>query len=586
MDFIALEIIIDSGNSSVISQKKQHFYSKVSSLLFPEEKTCNRLGAVRATFINHYQNIYNPDTIRKAVIDRIEKAVDESGSIDLFIIDFTGNLFTNVRDPMLLSLANGVEIVCAKSHCRNFAILLPELPGSKGASMIRFSGLLKSLNDEINYGICFLSSNGQEIRFGNTWTSLVSITKEYADLVSSLMPSTIDRLSNRCVRRLGHFRNYDPKLKIGRCRYFSYYLHDCCTELEELFSDWWGNYCKNGKAILFDLRNNTPFREAILAFAERRGISCERIVDVPNDKMLADQMSSYGKVVIVLDVVDTGETLLNYSEMLSSIGIEFDNNVCVAINKGGDKSTTIGDFKVSGFIAKTSDFVEGTCPQCAIKLPFTDDAEESHVKIRSFDMLLMATKSGWVPEPTNEVPDNIGLGYKILPNFDKMMYEFGDFISYKLHIALSSGNHPEQWFIIHPDEAASSAISSRLQEYLDCKVPTIKIPREIIKEAQNNNNHWDRMVSDYQDAPWMEDIKEMSNASAIILDVFNASGSTCATISSLLVKYLRLNVFGYFCIIDYSPETENTIIGGVKKNSLYDWNNPRILIAENMSNEE
>ncbi len=192
-------------------------------------------------------------------------------------------------------------------------------------------------------------------------------------------------------------------------------------------------------------------------------------------------------------------------------------------------------------------------------------------------MLDMSKQSGYEAEPLPEVPDG-RQQYLMIPNFTGMLDEFGDWIAYKLRCLLQTQLYPEDWFIIHPDEAQSTAMVNKMQVTYDQKLTVIRIPRPLITEAQRNGNSWEKVLQKRSGAPLVQEIESVSNSSGLIVDIFWGSGSTCTSLEALL-NYFGIVPFAYLSLVDFEPNEQNSTSSGLPKYSLYQWYNPRTLLS-------
>lgn len=291
---------------------------------------------------------------------------------------------------------------------------------------------------------------------------------------------------------------------------------------------------------------------------------------------LRQKVSNLSGCILVLDAVDRGTTLAAYAEELQTIGIPVSSNVVVAINKTGAKQSKIGEFSIHGFLARQRGVVLMPCVQCKLGLPHTPESHESLVPIRSFDMLHMAHESGYEAEPLPEVPDG-RLQYQVLPDFLKMLDQFGDWIAYKFDCLLRALNCPDDLCIIHPDESQSMAVTDKIQKLLGNKYCVVKISRELIREAQANGNSWQLVFDKHPRVPLIHDLESVSNSTGLILDIFWGSGSTCVSLEALLRDF-NIVPFAYLCLVDFDPRAGNSTGSGLPKYSLYQWDNPRNLL--------
>jgi hypothetical protein len=149
-------------------------------------------------------------------------------------------------------------------------------------------------------------------------------------------------------------------------------------------------------------------------------------------------------------------------------------------------------------------------------------------------------------------------------------------LAYKIHKFLLNGNCPDDWFVVHPDQADSSALCDELQRWLDHEPAIIRVPKNCIEDAQKAGNDWTRILQQ-EPGDWVDILQKQDGKSGMILDVFNASGSTAKTLRALIRKR-DLQVFGYFALVDFDPLGGDTI-DDIPKYCLYRWCNPRQMSA-------
>lgn len=573
LQYLSLDVRFGAASIQTINPQQIKFHELVAKKLFPNAKTLSRNGSDDLSSINHRQIVYKPNEIQNIILSEFRKLADSGvNHVDFCLIDFTGNPFVSIRDPLLLALSYSIIGACEKNECKHFAILLPELPGEKSASVMQFKRLPELISED--FKVVFLANDGERFTFSSNSYSFPDIKNDYINAIDELYGNPEFRLEQKCIRRLGHFQNHYYQGDSKTCRPYSYYMYDCSSELKTLFDAWWQGTNNNYEIILFDLRNNSEFREAIVAFAEENVLRVERIIDVLDNKIDVKDLIDYGEIVLVLDVVDSGTKLKQYVEALEALGLRIAQNIAVAINKTGSKTNKIGDFKIHGFLSKPVYRLEEECIQCKLGLPFSDDRGESFMRIRSYDMHYMVNDVGWESEPKVEVP-KIGLPYPKLPIFSKMLNDYGDWIVYKMYMLLRDNNLPDSWFIIRPDEPDAMTISENLQRCTDYKITVISVPKKCINDVQSNNDKWETVLPKLKNAYWVEQIKKTTkDSSALILDIINASDSTALSLINLVTCFDR-NPFAYSCIIDYMPASSKITI---PKNSLYKWNNPRHLV--------
>jgi hypothetical protein len=471
-----------------------------------------------------------------------------------------------------LVLVDWIVVECKKGRCNSFVVLLPGLPGERGVTTRQLNNLSQLLPDS-RWDVILVAPSGETRAYSPSAHAVPNIRTQYFNLFKEAHDSADNRIKKKIVRRLGHFRTLYPREGRSKCRQYSFYLHDCAEEMGYMLSKWWEEKEGDCVGVLYDLKNNPSFRHVLRSFADARSLRAERITDVCQDPELAKELSRFGLFALVLDVLDSGTTLRQHIEDLSNLGIKLSKNVLVGINKSGHVDSACDEFRVNGFVSATREAEEEKCIQCQLGLAISDDAEDPYLKIRSYDMLSVALEHPWVSEPILEVPGHIGYGYDLIPDFTSILREHGRWLSYKIHRFLKEGNCPDDWFVVHPNEPDSSSITDSLQEWCNGALAVVRIPRPEITKTQEAGNDWDSVLSTAAEEDWVEQLNSLSDTGALIVDVFNASGSTARSLAALL-RHMKIVPFGYFCLVNFAPGRD---IGGVPNFALYDWYNPRKL---------
>jgi adenine/guanine phosphoribosyltransferase-like PRPP-binding protein len=443
------------------------------------------------------------------------------------------------------------------------------LPAKETAS-IQYFRQDKSLPKPFKFAI--ISNAGDSILIPKKGWKLSSIERRYSVLIRALEEEASKSFKSKIVRRLGHFRRAKNS---GGCRLYSYTTDNCVDELKELIREWWSAKRIKSTAIIYDSVNNPSLTEAIQSFSVSKKLFAERLDDVVSHPHLAAEASSHDPCLLVLDVIETGDTFLGHVEALKALDIKVDKEVLAAIAKGGNKQATIGGFSVTAFALKPREPGGLECAQCRLGLPLTSDDRENFWKLRSYDIWEMASKVGW--EPEQDIP-NVGDGYEIVPKFEEMLLEYGDWIAYKMEKLYTDFKHTDNFFVIHPEEGGANKVSEKLQLRFKNKLSVIKVPRPAIEMAQVANNAWQTVIDEWEEERiWIDQLNSLGEASAIITDIFNASGSTFGSLLALL-KHFEISAFCYFPVVDRDCGPD---LGGKYQNilrySLYDWYGPRVL---------
>lgn len=579
MNFLSLDIRIGELDDSPISEATVTFHIATIALLTPITTEARRVGEISTSPLPHRNQL--PGAASRILRDALKRSRIRGGArVDAVLLDFSQTLAT-VRDPLLIALAEGISQHVHVYRCTRYFLLLPSLPGRQAASIRQFERISTTLGGALQE-IVFLGLDGNGIRFAADKPVASFTAPGFASLVQKREGDAEVRLDHKCIRRLGHFRTEYVDGSSGVCRPYSYFLHNAERDLFEALVTSWGQHCADAKAIVFDLPDNQDFRNAIKAFAEQQRLPAVRLEDALGDIQARHELRSAGPTVLILDVVSSGKSLSLYAEILRAQGLQLHPNVIAAIIKGGVKRTKLGEFQIKAFVAREKIEPAPECLQCRLGLPHTFDSHEHLRHIRAFDLLQAASDLGWEREPPKEVPNNVGEAFPLLPNFGAVLQEHGNWFAYKIWLNLRQQILATDLFIIHPEEGDASALCSRLQSMFVQRPTAVAIPRGAIKVAQNSGGRWDGVIRSHETADWVARLRAISQCGeigALVLDVLNGSGSTCASLLALLQEF-RLAPSAYACLVDFDPENVNSPELKVPRVTLYEWYRPRELLAK------
>ncbi|HLP45828.1 MAG TPA: hypothetical protein VK469_07780 [Candidatus Kapabacteria bacterium] len=565
-----MDVKVGSVGKDPISYSRGKFHIEIAKLFFPQEK-CHTCHSPMYSIPLDYKDIINQtEKINSIMDDAFLEDIKLNNHCELYYIDFTSNTFDLPREPLLIHLWYKLEEYFKISENLNFVILLKSLPSFASASHKIFKTLKKNIRRN---SVIIIENSGTSIELTRNPNKTFFKKNKFKKLVNRLKKSPETRLKNKLIRRLGNFPQSNENKQ--ETRFYSYLIDNCDDELLQLLKEWWKKENLGCDAIIYDSPTLESFANAIKSFCLELKLSFYRMSDLlKNNRKLLSRASAQRKNLLILDVVGTGNTLKYYTNFLKKKNISISNNILTAINKGGSIKTFVDNFNVRGFLKVDEDPVHPIQMQKELNLPLTSDMYETYDKLRTFDFWYMAHSVGW--EQETDVPENIGLKYDIVPIFTKMLSEYGDWIAFKMEHFLKMLNHPQDIFVVHPDEAGAISVSDKLKLRYN-RLTIIKIPREFIKLAQENKNNWEVILStEVRNKDWYIELSSITNASALITDVFNASGSTFLSIYSLL-KYFRIGVFCYFPFVDRDCLCIDSQKYPVPKYSLYDWFGPRKL---------
>lgn len=571
MTYMSLDIRVGLVAIRAVSEQRVTFHGEVMKLLKPTEQV-KRIGAVNSIPIEFKTSVHSPGTLEQRLLAEVNDR-----QFRYCIIDFSANVFALVRDALLYSLANAIDKLVRGKHCPHFYILIQSLPAETSLFVEELVHVADKHKTSM-FGVSVIANNGDTLSIEAPQNKPVKTHIDgYAQLIQADSNSQ-SRIDRKCVRVVGHFPRRALGGTVERCGKYSYQYVDCQQDILSLLTQWWEKYAKDERVFLYDLRASSEFRRAAQAFSVEHNIEGRRITEAIEDKELRERIKKIGRCVLIVDAVSSGNTFVNFADRLLKVGINIHTNALAGVVKGATSPITLAErHKIHGLVYRDKEPEPIECPHCTLGLKHDVDGVDLYRRIRTFDLLWMADEAGWGVEPPEEVPPD-GKQYPTLPNFGKMIDDWGDFIGYKAFQMLRSTHLAENVFVVHPDEADSSAFAARLIPLFGDQLCLIRVPRPAITMAQDSSNDWGKVIPSLEHERWVTLLRSIQNASGIILDIFNASGGTCNSLHALL-KYFGLQACGYLCLVDFNPDGKGQHSPTIVKHSLYRWMSPRILHA-------
>lgn len=569
IDYVSYNLQLLKIGKDTISHECIEFHENVIKAMVGEEAGVKRLGARQTTPVTSVEYLYNPTALVGKVREELFEIVKVRKKIDVTLFDLSANSSTDVRDTIFVVLSE-ITKELVEYGCCNFIFLLRQIPGEAGMGLSVYKSVVEKFKDK-DLRIDFISASGSFKRLVSGKGEEVSANDGMLrEIFEKYYESPLQRLKNKTVRRLGHFTTRGYGEKARGCRKYSYFTLNVEKELLRLIEDWWTERKITSEAIVFDSPNNQYLRDSINAFATKYSLLCERYEDVLVNGGIQASIRAKNKATVVVDVVESGVRVKEIFHKLQVLGIECCREVVCVINKGGKNVTELEDVNITGFLRREREVYDAECEQCKCGLPFTSEVDEAYIKLRDYEILHMIELSGWEEEPINEVPV-CGERYLSVPNFIKMLEQHGDWIAYKYSLLINSLNKPYDWFFLHPDQAAAGMLSSLIQNYLPTKKTVVKIPKVII-DAQIKSDVIEGAIETGTNEEWELQLQSLRGSGALIMDIYNASGSTKLAMGRVLERY-DITPFAYFSFIDFDPNGSKG--GPYEVKSLYDWYNPR-----------
>lgn len=565
--FAVFDVRIAHAAPMRLARGVDRFYAKLLAALFDHRAAAlKRLDDRWTVPVDHDTESRHPERLRLLLGNTLSPKTKR----DYTVYDLSTN--EPVREAILVQLALVIDRACADRTCLHHVVLLPTLPSRESLSVQQLSK-----NTELHDGrvVLIIANTGDYYDLSSSDVQLASMPPEYPQMRSryGVTSTPHERLRRKLVRRLGHFRRRGT---IRACRRYSYVTINASSEFASLIQEWWDLHRPDVDLIVHISENNPWFLNAIKSVSSGSGLPCFGLSDA-----LAAAQAEANELdltcVLMVDVVESGSTVRRAVASLAELGIRCFDQALAGISKGFPE-VRVDDTLVHGLLTVPAEPDVAQCESCQAKQPFSSDQAEDTRQIRSFDMWWMASDVGWEREPIKEVPRGTGRRYSGIPRFEKMLRSYGDWVAFKMETILNDPARPETLFAIHPDEKAASVLSQKLVDRYEGRLSVVRIPRSAIRHAEATD--WRHAIE--KDSDWAHQLRWIAKnqggqSGAVIIDVFNASGTTFQMLFRLLEHY-KITPYCYFPFVDRDPSSERQEYPP-RKYALYQWYGPRETVA-------
>jgi len=497
--------------------------------------------------------------------------------VDVVVVDATSPQDVVKRGTLFLHLARAIAAAFGPQTFPKkaltgplFVVLLPTLPVENDD----FRKLLSPLLDEGK--VILVADNGHHIP--DNYSDLHAFAEQYRLRIVEARQNSFELLAKKLIRRLGHFKRPLQSSHHHHCVRYFYDGTLCQEEIADLLTKHLEKIgASSSLLLLYHCRPNSWLISAILSVATDLGIDLHKAEDWIMTAPLPPSNASALKPLLIVDMVDSGDTLSQVVKALFSKGLSTDIDILTVLTTKStqtetrERKITIGgkDFSVRYLIkVEQSELDLKQCEMCSLKLPFSgDDLSSETFMLSTYDMWEMANEAGIGPE--RDVPPYRGPAH-IVPNYPAMIEKHGAWLAFKMHKRLESrpeGIKPDT-VVICPDEKGSVVYSEYLRFVLGFQI--IRIPRDVIDIFKNGGDQLAllKRASENTHPDWFNRVASITDAEVIIVDEFNRSGGTFEGIKGLL-NYFRKQPSCYFPLIDMNPEWSSQC--DVPTFSLYDW---------------
>lgn len=484
--------------------------------------------------------IFLPKTFM-GIDDSASKAIlRASTASNIVIFDFVH--FSSVHLPTFQVFHDLNVIVHQSPESTTFCVILEWIEGDT---------ILDAIADMVALGrIIVMDENGQVYRPDEDTPHfdigrLQSIKEETArGPVSSLL--------RRIVRHVGHYVKYRDDGSIDHCNKYFYdgkYAQDLILEnILDVFAESWAS-AQFTSVIVVAPRDHWLVSTGDMVARE----FALALVVAPSPDLLAELPQDVRQhSLVLLPMCDSGATAAKAIRTLMPDAREPTTTELVAVFSTGSGPRFRGARTIevdAGRVAQIKYVIRvpqkhtaaSECRSCraGVKNHYEfDPVVAGHPSPEVFWTLVL--DAGVRLEGSVPYYRRASLGY--IPNFTRMARLYPTFVASMLLQLLgnSPGRLPADLVVVCPDEGGARAISRGLSLLSGCQV--IRVPREVIREAEAAVLSPHRLAQLGDDEPiWYQAVLSVAGrlqqTQPIIIDEFNASGSTLRGLSNLLNSF-------------------------------------------------
>ena len=526
---------------------------------------------------NHIANLFTEWSENKS---KIVKNGEFNSNDSVILVNVQGK----GRYKQIGHLAEAISILLEKSKNTikrdlRIILLVNNLPN---ADDIQYTPLIPFIK---NHNICIVDKDG--ITSNNNRHALIDIIR-YNELDQQRINLNYDIIAKKIIRKIGHFQ---VKPTDENCNRYFYDGSYCDTEISELILNYIFKNLQQNDGIEYIIYSSkySPWLEKALSAADG-DIKADFKEELPHYKKLISINELLnagpppydgGNLLIVVDFVNTGRTLINLIEdvyakfelpdanrlhlisVLNNIedGIESrlkNNKRKVEINNIEFEFTYFADVKIKTFDSKT------TCDCCKLGMKRNSplDNEPSFSKFKSVDFWFLADNNGYKAEDNfPDIPQREPL--EIVPRFEDWLRDNSTYLAFKLRKFIESYKltNSIDFIIVFPEDSneeknVAHEFALKLKELF--KIDVIGIPRKVIDLVKQNrlDDNGIRSISD----SWAMNINRTSHrVDFVILDEFHNQGGTFAGVRRILNAFAH-PAKSYFVLADFNPSLSATYI--------------------------
>lgn len=495
---------------------------------------------------------------------------------DVVVIDLTNNVAHGIdRGGVLINIAQAIQYTLTPPDAPSdnlpiFTVLLSVLPPEGDL----FRHILQPYCERGN--VIIISDDGSLFPAAAKPASFISA--QYRLSLASVREDPRDRAKVKLIRRLGHFKRTSSTGHYGCVRY-SYDGSLCVSELAELLRQRIADeeYTEDAKPLVtYYCPPSHWLEDTVVAVAIAMELDYYKVEELIATSSPKEKLAHVTSALLVVPMVDSGQTLREALEELAGMPIPLMPKVISILStRSNNDEQRKRVIRVSGraieieYMIKVDQktYLPGNCPMCALEIPPSDYNSDEYTMLTTYDMWDMSDSAGWKGE--DDVP-SYRPGLPLVPDYPGMIEQHGAWLMSKVRKRLEElpGGFPADPLVVCPDERGSVIFTNYLTLVL--KVTVVRIPREVINMDRSLEVNFQEYESEWQSLrpQWYVQLTTISTEDIIVMDEFNFSGKTRASITVLLSQFGRKPLC-YFSLVDFDPNHSKK--GVIPSYSLYEF---------------
>jgi hypothetical protein len=312
----------------------------------------------------------------------------------------------------------------------------------------------------------------------------ISDTKCFVKSAKAAIPHPLDLLRHKIIRFPGHFKRFSGD-RHSHCNEYYFDASLCQVELTNLIDDYMQNLDVNINEleVFYHATISEWLEQSMLALNERRDINA---CNMENITTLSK--SNKSSILLVLPLIDTGDTIANLLAILRKQRKNFQIKVVSILSTDGD-GDDFGKRKENG---ETIDYFlkvhqprhkKGTCPMCELNIPSSDPMDpDPYLKLTASAFWAISKDVGVGEE--QDVPGyRESIGY--LPQFNQLDHRNSAYLAYKIEKLLSKNRKlTAEPIILCPEEDGARALGNALEIVFNMTV--IRVPKKFLDVDGSN----------------------------------------------------------------------------------------------------